>query len=270
MLEEISSYGSYSEELSESCPSEVDGREKKNEELFYVNLDIFSSFQKEALMTNLHLKARDACIDNVVQYIGDAKQLIELKSHGHAYALAVVGMEELAKAFAYNAAGTNKILPKSLVQRYIEMHTRNTRDTQTGEVVKAHITKLQQYRFISKMHELNKMIKAGTPPFEAAQRVFDDFAVALKAFEERNQRKLHKELNKLLAEEERINKSKMDALYVEVAGDSIKTPLDSRFRELARQALNELEETTNFAVHTLFRMQFKEFSNRERRQRLED
>lgn len=205
-------------------------------------------------MANLYLKARDACISNVVQYTEDAKKLVELESYGHAYALAIIGMEELAKAFAYNAAGTNQMLPESVVQEYIKRHTRDTKNTQTGEVVKAHITKLQQYRFISRMHELHKMIKAGAPPFEAAQRVFNDLAPLLKALEEKDQKKLHKELDKLLAEENKANRSKMDAMYVDVAGDSVKTPLDPHFRDLAYEALNELEETTNFCVNTLFKL----------------
>jgi len=198
------------------------------------------------------LRARDACLDNVRQYIKDAKKLMEIESYGHAYALLVVGMEELAKAFAYNAAGTNQILPEPLVQRYIEMHTRNTKDSMTGEAVKAHMIKLQQYSFISDMREVKKAMDKGIPALEAAQTVFSGYADLFKAFMEKDSKDRKKMLEKLTAKEREINRLKMDAFYVEIAGKSVKTPLDPRFKEKAKKLLDELEETAEFVVNTLF------------------
>lgn len=46
-------------------------------------------------------KAVQSCLNNVEQYLKDARLLIENESYGHAFALTVLGEEELSKAFIY-------------------------------------------------------------------------------------------------------------------------------------------------------------------------
>jgi AbiV family abortive infection protein len=202
---------------------------------------------------SVHLKARDACVENVLQYIEDAKKLIEAKSYAHAYALLVIGQEELGKAFAYHTATTAEV-PMDVAEQFIKMHTKNVKDQRTGEIVKAHVIKLQQYRFLSKLSELQEAINKKTSATEAVLSVFSDYLEGIKALETVDKKELKKQLEKLVAKEEEINRSKMDALYVDVTEPIIKTPLDPRFKEMSLSALSELEKTTNFVVNTIFKI----------------
>jgi len=201
---------------------------------------------------SVYLKARDACVENVLQYIEDAKKLIEAKSYAHAYALLIIGQEELGKAFAYHTATTAEV-PMDVVEQFIKMHTKNVKDQRTGEIVKAHAIKLQQYRFLSKLSELQEAINKKTSATEAVLSVFSDHFEGIKALETGDKKELKKQLEKLVAKEE-INRSKMDALYVDVTEPIIKTPLDPRFKEMSLSALSELEKTTNFVVNTIFKI----------------
>ena len=192
---------------------------------------------------NLYLKARSACVENVEQYIKDAKKLIEIESYGHAYALLIIGQEELGKAFAYHTIGTPKISSDDL-EHYIKMHTKKTQ---------AHIIKLQQYRFLSKLRELQETLKKEISATEAALSVFSEYLAGINALEKGDSKILKKELSKLVAKEEEINRLKMDAFYVEIIDQCINTPLDPRFKETVLRVLSETEKTTNFVVNTIFR-----------------
>jgi AbiV family abortive infection protein len=203
---------------------------------------------------NLYLRARDACIENVLQYIKDAKKLIEAESYAHAYALSIIGQEELGKAFAYHTVGIHGI-PTDVADKYIKMHTRNVKDQKTREKVKAHIIKLQQYRFLLKLSELQGAIEKKTfvSASARAEAVFSEYLEGIKALEKGDQKELKKQIDKLVEREEEINELKMDALYVDMTDQTIKTPLDSRFKEISLKALSDLEKTTNFVINTIFK-----------------
>ena len=68
-------------------------------------------------MTEKLLKeAVQLCLDNVEQYIKDAQLLVENGSYGHAFALAVLGEEELSKAFIYHMCSEG-FLPEDIAKR---------------------------------------------------------------------------------------------------------------------------------------------------------
>jgi AbiV family abortive infection protein len=195
------------------------------------------------LSENLYLKARDACIENVEQYIKDAKKLAEIESYGHAYALLIIGQEELGKAFAYHTMGVSKISPDDL-EHYVKMYTKKTQ---------AHIIKLQQYRFLSKLRELQETLKGERSATKAALNVFSEYLAGINALEKGDNNTLKNELSKLVAKEKEINRLKMEAFYVEIIDQGINTPLDPRFKEKVLGVLSETEKTTNFVVNTIFR-----------------
>jgi AbiV family abortive infection protein len=205
---------------------------------------------------SVYLKARDACVENVLQYIKDAKKLIEYESYAHAYALLIIGQEELGKAFAYHSAATAEV-QKDVAEQIIKLHTKNVKDQKTGEIVKAHVIKLQQYRFLSKLSKLQEAMEKKSSATEAVLSVFSEYREGIKAIEKGDKKELKKQLDKLVAKDEEINRSKMDALYVDVTDRIIKTPLDSRFKEISLKALSELEKTTNLVVNSLFKLSHK-------------
>lgn len=68
-------------------------------------------------MTKKLLKeAVQLCLDNVEQYIKDAQLLVENGSYGHAFALTVLGEEELSKAYIYYTCSEG-LLPENFVKR---------------------------------------------------------------------------------------------------------------------------------------------------------
>lgn len=57
---------------------------------------------EESIPQRFLRKAVQACLDNVEQYIKDAQLLVENGSYGHGFAFAVLGEEELSKAWIYH------------------------------------------------------------------------------------------------------------------------------------------------------------------------
>lgn len=94
-------------------------------------------------MSTLYLKARDACIENVVQYLKDTKKLMETGSYGHACALLILGREELGKAFTYHNIVIDKVL-MGAPEPLIKSHTKTPQ---------AHLTKLMMFSFLSALKE---------------------------------------------------------------------------------------------------------------------
>ena len=129
------------------------------------------------------------------------------------------------------------------LEHYVKMYTKKTQ---------AHIIKLQQYRFLSKLRELQETLKGERSATEAALNVFSEYLAGINALEKGDNNTLKNELSKLVAKEKEINRLKMEAFYVEIIDQCINTPLDPRFKETVLGVLSETEKTTNFVVNTIF------------------
>ena len=70
----------------------------------------------QSMHEKLLKEAVKSCLDNVEQYLKDARMLIENESYGHAFALTVLGEEELSKAFIYYMCSEGWI-PESFIKR---------------------------------------------------------------------------------------------------------------------------------------------------------
>jgi SMC interacting uncharacterized protein involved in chromosome segregation len=105
----------------------------------------------------------------------------------------------------------------------------------------------------SKLRELKETLKRERSAAEADLSVFSEYLAGINALEKGNYNMLNKELSKLVAKEEEINRLKMDAFYVEIIDQCINTPLDPRFKETVLGVLSETEKTTNLVVNTIFR-----------------
>jgi AbiV family abortive infection protein len=85
-------------------------------------------------MTKFLKKSVQLCLDNVEQYIMDAQFLVENGSYGHAFALAVLGEEELSKSFIYYTCSEG-FLPVDIVKkvgRTRESHIRKQASNSCG------------------------------------------------------------------------------------------------------------------------------------------
>jgi hypothetical protein len=105
----------------------------------------------------------------------------------------------------------------------------------------------------SKLRELKETLKRERSAAEADLSVFSEYLAGINALEKGDYNMLNKELSKLVAKEEEINRLKMDAFYVEIIDQCINTPLDPRFKETVLGVLSETEKTTNLVVNTIFR-----------------
>lgn len=63
-------------------------------------------------------KAVQLCVNNVEQYFKDAHLLVENGSYGHAFAFAVLGEEELSKAFIYREYSEG-LFPEDIVKKMV-------------------------------------------------------------------------------------------------------------------------------------------------------
>jgi len=186
-------------------------------------------------LNSLYREARDACIDNVRQYIQDAKKLMEIGSYGHACALLILGREELGKSFIYHNLATDESVDASIL---IESHTKKSL---------AHLNKLTQFSFLSALKEW--MEKKNYAPIAEFVEIFlareEDEGDTERSFEQHTY---------LLEKEKELNKLKMDALYVDTIGGSVLSPLDYKFNETASKLLTELEEILDFLVNVILKM----------------
>lgn len=81
---------------------------------------------EESIPEELLKEAVSLCLANAEQYHKDAEILIDNRSYGHAFALAVLGEEELMKAYVYWACSEG-LLPKDFIKsvgRVRESHLR--------------------------------------------------------------------------------------------------------------------------------------------------
>ena len=74
-------------------------------------------------LNEFQLHAAEKCVINAEQFLNDAKLLRDKKSFGHAYSLAVLGFEELAKAamLVNTFLGTQQEETKE-IQKMLENH----------------------------------------------------------------------------------------------------------------------------------------------------
>ena len=75
-------------------------------------MEMTSQNVQEKLLKN----AVQSCLGNVEQYLKDARMLIENESYGHAFALTVLGEEELSKAYIYYMCSEGWV-PESFIKR---------------------------------------------------------------------------------------------------------------------------------------------------------
>lgn len=77
---------------------------------------------EESTSEKLVKEAVKLCMDNAEQYHKDAELLIDNRSYGHAFALAVLGEEELAKAMMY------RLCSEGLLPEHYELYLRKRLD----------------------------------------------------------------------------------------------------------------------------------------------
>jgi hypothetical protein len=132
---------------------------------------------------------------------------------------------------------------------YVKLHKKGA---------EAHIAKLQEYRFLSKLLQIQEAMKKRKPVQEAFSEAFSEYKDGINALGKGIQSKeLKTEIEKMREKERIINDLKMDALYVDVINNTVTSPFDSKYKELAAKNLIALEQLTAFVVNVLFKLELQ-------------
>lgn len=103
----------------------------------------------DTTVTKLLKEAVQLCLDNVEQYIIDAELLIKNESYGHAFALTVLGEEELSKAFIYYGCA-EELFPKCLVERVGRGRNSHLQKQSMAEILAMTFSILELFQNIAK------------------------------------------------------------------------------------------------------------------------
>lgn len=194
-------------------------------------------------------EAVKSCLDNVEQYLKDARMLIENRSYGHAFALTVLGEEELSKAFIYCMCSEGWV-PESFIKRVGKRANSHRRK----QVIAATLFfTLEIIQFFKNIVDLSK--KEGEGDLRKSIEIANKKLKEAMDYMQKNKDEMKSRMDQFFERFATLEEDKEKGLYVDVKIEGVFTSPESLEKGMVEEHLAQVRKQFQF-VKPLLMMTF--------------